>query len=427
MKKLLLFSMLAAVASFSSSADTYKLVFANSALATGETHDLDASFVVDGFKFDVAKNEGSTAPAFNKSGDVRLYAKNTMTISCKDAKMTSMTFAVSTQGQRRLTSVTANPGTVGAQAAGDKVVTWSGDASSTTFTVGEKAIYGSDGEAKAGQFDFTEVTIVTDGPITPYEGGTVTPPTTVEATTVAELLAVPNGREFHFEGELVVSYHNGPDCYVFDATGATLLYSDKNDPWASTLAQGTVITELSGKRNDYKQTIEFIPAMTSVVIDGHKDVTPKKVTTASELTVDDYDYLVQLINVKISDLTGNDNRNATITFADGTTTAAYYKFFSPNSYTPCPYPENLDKQYNVLGIGSTFNNAPQLSFISAEEYSGVADVIADGQVSVIGNNIYAPAGAQIYAINGSRTGSTNLPAGIYVVRVADKAVKVLVK
>lgn len=106
--------------------------------------------------FECDKADGSTAPAYNATGkDVRVYAKGTFSVACVNGNMSQIVFHISTQGKKRLTSITSNVGQVATQAAGDETVTWTGDAPSVIFTVGEKAIYGSDGESKAGQFDFT--------------------------------------------------------------------------------------------------------------------------------------------------------------------------------------------------------------------------------------------------------------------------------
>ena len=82
-----------------------------------------------------------------------------MTITTSGDAMTSIVFNLSSQGQKRLTDITASTGTVAKQAKGDKTVTWTGSAKTVTFTVGEKAVYGSDGETKAGQFDFSSIVI----------------------------------------------------------------------------------------------------------------------------------------------------------------------------------------------------------------------------------------------------------------------------
>ena len=70
-----------------------------------------------------------------------------------------MEFAITPKGLYRLPAITADNGEVAAQAKGDKQVVWTGKTKSVTFTVGDKAIYGSDGEAAAGQFCFGSINI----------------------------------------------------------------------------------------------------------------------------------------------------------------------------------------------------------------------------------------------------------------------------
>lgn len=59
--------------------------------------------------------------------------------------------------------------------------------------------------------------------------------------------------------------------------------------------------------------------------------------------------------------------------------------------------------------------------------NAVEEVVADAAVYVENGNIVAPAGARAYNLQGVETGLNSLPAGIYVVVVDAKAVKVLVK
>ena len=49
------------------------------------------------------------------------------------------------------------------QAKGDTQMTWTGDASSITFTVGEKATLGEDGDTKAGQIRISKIEIFVKG------------------------------------------------------------------------------------------------------------------------------------------------------------------------------------------------------------------------------------------------------------------------
>lgn len=106
------------------------------------------------------KNSGSTAPTVNSNmKDCRVYAKGTVTIATTGDAMTQIVFNLSSQGQKRLAPITADNGNVAAQQAGAKTVTWTGSSKSVTFTVGDKADFGSDGSSKAGQFDFSSIVI----------------------------------------------------------------------------------------------------------------------------------------------------------------------------------------------------------------------------------------------------------------------------
>ena len=53
-----------------------------------------------------AKNGGSTDPAYNKAGDCRIYAKNTITAACTTGNLTKIVFTISAQGKKRLTDLT---------------------------------------------------------------------------------------------------------------------------------------------------------------------------------------------------------------------------------------------------------------------------------------------------------------------------------
>ena len=100
------------------------------------------------------KESGATSPTVNATAnDCRAYAKNSITISHASKNLTSLVFHISTNGLKRLTDLTPSSGSV-VVADDHKTVTWTGDASSVTFVVGDKAVYGTDGDGKAGQVCF---------------------------------------------------------------------------------------------------------------------------------------------------------------------------------------------------------------------------------------------------------------------------------
>ncbi len=103
-----------------------------------------------------------TSAAYNATGkDARYYTGNTLTISA-ETEMTKIVFNISAQGKKRLAPITASTGTIATQKSGDTQVTWTGSATSVTFTVGAKADYGTEPD-KAGQLDFTSVDITAGG------------------------------------------------------------------------------------------------------------------------------------------------------------------------------------------------------------------------------------------------------------------------
>ncbi|MBD5233273.1 MAG: hypothetical protein HDS65_03740 [Bacteroidales bacterium] len=114
-----------------------------------------------GYGFETLKNDGTTDPQVytDNQGEIalRLYAKNTLTVA--GGKLTSIRFVLASSAATRYTTFTASTGTVAEQAAGDTEVVWTGDATEVTFTVGDKAVYGTAGESKAGQIHISEIII----------------------------------------------------------------------------------------------------------------------------------------------------------------------------------------------------------------------------------------------------------------------------
>lgn len=96
----------------------------------------------DGFTVALAKGGGQSAPAVNTTNDpeVRLYAKNTITITGTGITRVDLTF--SKQGQKPYATLSADGGNLasgGESTSNDdqKTDTWTGSANSVTFTLGE--------------------------------------------------------------------------------------------------------------------------------------------------------------------------------------------------------------------------------------------------------------------------------------------------
>ncbi len=186
---------------------------------------------VKGFSFDLNQGEGPTAPVFHESSStIRLYADNTLTVSGEN--LTQIVFVLNAATQAaRYTEIVPSVGEITpAQAAGDSIITWIGDAASVTFTVGHEAILGTDGETKRGQIHFTKLLI--NG--TPGEGSGEEPvdpvdpvdPVEGEYTINANELTVPGASEvkgFSFD----LNQGEGPTAPVFHESSSTIrLYAD---------------------------------------------------------------------------------------------------------------------------------------------------------------------------------------------------------
>ena len=135
--------------------DGYKISWSGQSDWNGVSDEAETiSLKAGDYTITVSKEKGSTKPTVNeKYNDCRAYALNTVKVTNSSADITSLTFVISNQGKKRLTDITASAGEVKIDKDNWKVI-WTGSTKEVTFTVGEKATYGTDGNSKAGQFDF---------------------------------------------------------------------------------------------------------------------------------------------------------------------------------------------------------------------------------------------------------------------------------
>ena len=231
MKKILL-SLFALLAVFTSAfADNTTISW--SAATDWTTEDGVLSYTQDPYTISVVKNNGATAPMVNASAnDLRAYAKNTITISTTGDAMTQLTFTVSKKGKYRQAEITASTGTVTV----DKtkwIVTWTGSATEVKLTVGDQAVYGTEGETKAGQFCIDKVVVSTDGSNptpeptpTPVGDGTLANPYNAVAATNAAA-ALESGAKT--EGDVYVKGIISNVKYTYGTQFGTATFSISED------------------------------------------------------------------------------------------------------------------------------------------------------------------------------------------------------
>lgn len=271
-------------------------------------HSADALDVtVDGINAKAA-NDGGTAPAYHAgTAALRLYAKNTLTISGKEIE--KIVFTLADDAKYRYTTFTPSVGAMATQAKGDTQMTWTGDASSITFTVGEKATLGEDGDTKAGQIRISKIEIFVKG-----GGDTPTPPQPGEGySSLAEWMQAKPAADEAINAALTVLYQNGKDLFVKQADTYGFVYGDV----AQEYTNGQVIAAgAKGHYDEYNGMPEIIPVASSFAkgYDGAPEapqlITGDKVTEANLL------HYVRLESAKV-EATETD-RQFTVT-ADGAT------------------------------------------------------------------------------------------------------------
>lgn len=361
---------------------------------------------------------GTTAPACNVAGDLRLYAKNTITISTTGAPMTSLVFNLSAQGERRLTAITASAGAVAAQAVGDKTVSWTGNATSVTFTVGDKATFGSDGAAKAGQFAFLSIDI--NGGGSSAGGGDVTPVENHKVASIAEFLTNPSTVDtYEFTNPVTVvhqynytSSKGNLTCnlYVQDATGGLLIFGDTKQ----TYAKGDVIPAgFTGKYSLYKGCSEFTdPAGFQAPSSTGAELTLAEMAVEEISTADEARYIV----VKDVTITADTDPNYYNVEQNGTTIQMYNKFNI--EVTP-------GANYNVTGVINVYQpvaTEPATASIYPIEITPAQGGGESGLTSVAAA---ATAPAEYFTLQGVRV--SNPDRGLYIRRQGTKVTKVSIR
>lgn len=272
-------------------------------------HSADAlNVTVDGINAKAVNNGGSTNPQYHAAtAALRLYAKNDLTISGKEIE--KIVFTLAEDAKYRYTKFTPSVGAMATQAKGDTQMTWTGDASSITFTVGEKATLGEDGDTKAGQIRISKIEIFVKG-----GGDTPTPPQPGEGySSLAEWMQAKPAADEAINAALTVLYQNGKDLFVKQADTYGFVYGDV----AQEYTNGQVIAAgATGHYEEYNGMPEIIP-VASTFAEGY-DGAPEAPQLISGDKVTDANLLhyVRLESAKV-EATETD-RQFTVT-ADGAT------------------------------------------------------------------------------------------------------------
>ena len=174
-----------------------------------------------------SKATGKTVPAHHKDGDIRVYAKGTLTVTTTGANMKSIVFNIAKTGIYVQADMSASTGTVTVDTTA-MTVTWTGDANNVILTVGKKATYGREKD-KNGQFRFIKAEITANGTSSSGETGGTQTATEMTIASLNALTADQANVRLKFTNAKVLGSHTtkkgAKSIYVREGDKAIILFN----------------------------------------------------------------------------------------------------------------------------------------------------------------------------------------------------------
>ena len=378
----------------------------------------------DGLTFTFSKNSGSTNPTWNAgSGEARLYAKGSLTISSSSKKITKVVYnyVVNKNSKGKVPTIDGVAGATNAgtwtettktweDATGDTEITLStsGDAGNLGFksitvtfaapaeeidatgiSLDQNALTLTEGETATLKATLTpegatttvtwtssneKVATVSNGKVTAEGAGTATITAkageltatcdvTVNAAptlTCAQANALANGANAKL-GEFTVAYVNGANTYIKDASGYALIYK-----YDFGLKAGDVVTGFKGSMNIYNDLPELIPSVTLTDLTVTAGEAPAPEELADAPVAADVNKYVVLKGVSAKG-TFTTSSKTTITVTFNEKSVAIYNNFK------IAYEFDEAKSYDIVGAVAIYNGNVQVYFISATEQEEPVD------------------------------------------------------
>ncbi len=221
-------------------------------------------------------------------------------------------------------------------------------------------------------------------------------------------------------GTVNVTVQNGKQVYVQDATGALVIYGA-----SATYETGDALTGVIGKYDNYNGTPEMVSPIFPETVEAGT-VTPKSVLL-KDVNAALVSHYIKVVGEVVEDVTfvTDSASNMTLRDAAGNTIVARNKF---------KFEQEFFEGYliEVIAVVDLYYGEPQLGVISFDW----ADEFPVSVENVYVNNIYTEKGMvvsneaiSIFTITGQNVTDMNgrLENGIYIVKTANSAVKVVVK
>lgn len=174
--------------------------------------------------------------------------------------------------------------------------------------------------------------------------------------TCAEVYNMAKNDEVELLNDVVVTYANGKNVWVRDASASMLIYLPAN----GTYAAGDTLSGVAGTVDIYNGVHEIKPTDAQVTaITAKAGVAPAAIPVENVQASDVNKYIVMQMVEAVGTFAEGTASNITI---NGVTVRNNFK----NGYT-----FTADKTYNVYGVVTIYQSNPQVYFISAEEVPGM--------------------------------------------------------
>lgn len=179
--------------------------------------------------------------------------------------------------------------------------------------------------------------------------------------TIAEYLALDNDDVFVFTGDVVVTYQNGSNTWIKDATGYALIFASEQPEYSN----GDVIPSgWGGKKTTYNNVPEITNPTGLTDASETAEANPV-VKTVADITTGDVNAYYQINDIVLSANSNNFN------IIDGENELVGYNKFN------ITMPEDVeDITFNVVGVMTIYNNKPEFYIISYKEI--FPPVVLDG-------------------------------------------------
>lgn len=185
--------------------------------------------------------------------------------------------------------------------------------------------------------------------------------------------------------DVVVTFANGKNVWVKDATGAMLLYLSADATWKA----GDVLSGVAGVVDIYNGVYEVKPTAEQVTAIVATPGAAPAAEVVAEVAATDVNKYIVMQNVEFAeDAAFAEGKQSNITI-NGVTVRNQFK----NGYS-----FTAGKKYNIYGVVTIYSSKPQVYFITAEEVSGTAidntvvgekaiKMFENGQLIIIKNGV----------------------------------------